>query len=181
MATASKQPPDKTAVLSRVVVFVILMTFWLVFSGHYDWFHITLGILCCMTVAYASHDLMISDINSGSKLRKSLRFIGYLPWLLYQVVLSNIHVVRLIFSSKDITPEIVTFKSSLKHDFSRVSLANSITLTPGTVTIGLDDEGTFQVHAISKATADDIRDGEMERRIARVFMDGNDEKTEASQ
>lgn len=161
--------------ISRFVTFVILFAFWLLFSGKYDVFHITLGIFSCALVAYASHDLLFEDILSKNKGKKTWRFALYIPWLIYQVVLANIHVAYLVFNPKAIDPEIVRYKSRLNNDFSKVTFANSITLTPGTITMDIvGDE--FLVHALSKKVADDLNTGEMEDRVARVFLQDTDKK-----
>jgi multicomponent Na+:H+ antiporter subunit E len=102
-----------------------------------------------------------------------LRFLMYLPWLLYQIVLSTLHVTFLALHPKmkdQIDPTIVTFKTTLKTDIAKVALANSITLTPGTITIRVVDQ-VFHVHAISRKAAAGLP-GEMEERLAKVFERG---------
>ena len=69
-----------------------------------------------------------------------------------------------------IDPTIVTFKTKLKSNIARVALANSITLTPGTITIRIEDD-VFYVHAISRKAAAGLP-GEMEERLARIFERG---------
>ena len=71
-----------------------------------------------------------------------------------------------------IEPQILTFKTKLESDISSVTLANSITLTPGTITIDIKD-GVFYVHALSKKVADDLNAGEMEDRVAHIFMEAD--------
>jgi multicomponent Na+:H+ antiporter subunit E len=99
-----------------------------------------------------------------------VRFLLYLPWLLYQIILSTLHVTFLALHPKmkdQIDPIIVTFRTSLKSDIAMVALANSITLTPGTITVRIED-GIFYVHAISRKAAEGLP-GEMEERLAWVF------------
>jgi len=101
------------------------------------------------------------------------RFLKYIPWLLYQILLSNIHVASLVLRRKmPINPQILTFKTKLETDISCVTLANSITLTPGTITMDIGD-GLFYVHALSKKVADDLKTGEMEDRVAHIFMEAD--------
>ncbi len=71
-----------------------------------------------------------------------------------------------------ITPQVMTFKTKLETDISNVTLANSITLTPGTITIDIRDE-VFYVHALSQKVADDLNAGEMEDRVAHIFMEAD--------
>jgi multicomponent Na+:H+ antiporter subunit E len=73
---------------------------------------------------------------------------------------------------KPIDPRIIRFKTKLESDISWVTLANSITLTPGTITMDIKD-GEFFVHALDKKVADDLHAGEMEDRVAHVFMEAD--------
>ncbi|MDJ0764757.1 MAG: Na+/H+ antiporter subunit E [Myxococcota bacterium] len=156
--------------LGRLVVFGILFAFWLLFSGKFDVFHLSLGILCCALVAFVSHDLLIRDMAPHNRLKKGFRFVGYVPWLIYQVLLANFHVAYLVLKPSAIHPRIVRYTSTLKSDFSIVTFANSITLTPGTITMDIID-GEYYVHALSKKVADDLESGDMERRVADVFLE----------
>ena len=171
MAVDRSQGPSNN--LRRLAVFVTLFAFWLLLSGHYDLFHLSLGLICSLLVAFVSHDLLIENISAPKRLRKARRFISYLPWLICQIVLANLHVAYLILNPKAIDPRIVRFKTRLKSEFSMVTLGNSITLTPGTITMDIID-GEFFVHALSKKVADDLLSGEMERRVAHVYLEDED-------
>ena len=150
--------------------YLIVLAFWLLLSAHFDRFHVGAGVVCSVIVAYASHDLLFKD-TGNHRLTKTLRFIAYLPWLIYQIVLANIDVAKRALSpSMPIDPRVVTFKTILKSDMARTALANSITLTPGTVTIDIVDD-VFYVHAIAKEPADDLLKGAMERKVAHIFME----------
>ncbi len=161
-----------------VLVFILLMVNWVIFSGLLDAFHLTLGILSCLLVTRLSADLVFENhaMSMGQRAGQAGRLACYLAWLLWQVVLSNMHVLKLALTSagaKDIQPRMVRFKTKLKTDFGKYALANSITLTPGTVTVRIEGD-VFTVHAISKFAADGLT-GDMEARVARVFEPGNDE------
>ncbi len=157
--------------ISRLVTFVLLFIFWMLLSGHYDLFHLSLGFLCSILVAFVSHDLLITNIHAQHRALKTIRFIAYLPWLIYQIILSNIHVAYLVLNPKSIHPTVVRFKTKLHSDLARVTLANSITLTPGTITMDIEGD-EFIVHALSKKVADDLLTGEMEDRVARIYHEG---------
>jgi multicomponent Na+:H+ antiporter subunit E len=101
------------------------------------------------------------------------RFIAYIPWLLQQIVLSNIHVASLVLRRRmPIDPQVLMYKTKLETDISCVALANSITLTPGTITMDIKD-GVFYVHAVSRKVAEDLHAGEMEDRVAHIFMEAD--------
>ena len=156
--------------LRRLAVFLILFAFWLVFSGHYDTLHLSLGLVCTSLVAVFSYDLLLPDVTLPTKLLSTWRFLQYIPWLFYRIVLANLHVVYLIFRPGEIRPRLIRFKTSLTGDLSRVTLGNSITLTPGTLTLDID-AGEFYVHVLSDKAAEDVVTGEMERRVAHVFLE----------
>jgi len=153
-----------------IATYIIVFAFWLLLSAHFDSFHVGAGTICSLVVAYGTHDLLFTGTGNHT-LTKTLRFIAYLPWLIYQIVLANIDVAKRALSPRmPIDPRVVKFKTILRGDVARTALANSITLTPGTVTIDIVDD-VFYVHAIAKEPADDLLEGAMERRIAHVFME----------
>jgi multicomponent Na+:H+ antiporter subunit E len=153
-----------------VVTFFLLFINWVIWSGMFDAFHLSLGVIACSIVTYTTHDLLFKEEKFSAKLlREALRFVLYLPWLIYQIVIANLHVAFLALSPKmPIDPQLVRFKSGLKKEISLVTLGNSITLTPGTITADIVD-GEFYVHALSKKTADDLMTGDMEKRVAHIF------------
>lgn len=151
----------------------MLFAFWLVFSGHFDAFHVSLGLICSATVATLSYDLVLSDTLSFRTAMITWRFVQYTPWLLYEVVVANFHVLALVLQPGRIRPQVVRFKTTLKSDLAKVTLANSITLTPGTITMDVDGD-EFYVHAVSDAAAQSVKFDDMERRVAHVFFEPRD-------
>ena len=94
------------------------------------------------------------------------RAVMYWPWLAVEIVKANIDVAKRVFSAgPNISPTVFTVKSSQKTELGQVIYANSITLTPGTTTMDID-EGTFVVHTIAKDVGDDLSAGEMDRRVS---------------
>ena len=126
-----------------------------------------------MIVTWLSQDLLFEDRKKdlGQRLGEAGRFISYLFWLLWQIVLANVHVFKLAMTDAgqdEMSPRVVKLKTKLKSDFAKFVYANSITLTPGTITIQIKGS-EYLVHAISAAVAKDLKSGEMERRVAAVF------------
>ncbi|MCD6353222.1 MAG: Na+/H+ antiporter subunit E [Proteobacteria bacterium] len=164
----------KDAFQKFVSTFLILFIFWCMLSGKFDSFHLTLGCLCSLVVAYLSYDLLFANVRVGDIRIIIQRFIAYMPWHFYEIALSNFHVARLVLSPKmPIDPHIIKFKTKLESDISLMALATSITLTPGTITIDITNDGEFIVHALDKKAADDLNTGEMEDRIAHIFMEAD--------
>ncbi len=155
-----------------IATFIILFLNWIIWSGLFDAFHLSLGVISCLIVTFMSHDLLFKrkEFRAGD-ITEIFRFIMYIPWLIYQIVLSNIHVTKIVLKpDMPINPEVVSYKLKLKKDISIATFANSITLTPGTITAEIVD-GEFLVHCIDKKVADDLYTGEMENRIAHVFAE----------
>jgi multicomponent Na+:H+ antiporter subunit E len=152
------------------ILFFILFMHWIFWSGRFDAFHLSIGVVSCAFVTVISHDLYIKRKTLSSKmLVEAGRFIRYVPWLLYQIVLSNIHVASLVLRpTMPIEPGILRYKTRLKTDVALTTFANSITLTPGTITADIH-EGEYHVHVLSRKVAEDLMTGEMENRVARIF------------
>jgi len=160
-----------------LVTFCVMFLFWLLLSGHFNIFDphhlflIVAGVICSAIIALISHDLLVK--GKGEKmLSKSFRFLIYLGWELWQIVLANFDVAyRVLHPKMPIDPLIIEFDTSLRSDFALVTLANSITLTPGTITIDIKD-GKFLVHAIAKKPADALLvDKTMQKKVADVYME----------
>ena len=172
------QPKHHLAVLQPkrfgytfVLSFLILFALWIVFSGRFDGFHLILGLISSAMVAAISGDLMFTSRQPSGLLGLWIRLLGYIPWLLYQIFLANLHVMYLVFHPRMmalINPQIIEFDSHLKNDWSRTLFANSITLTPGTITVDVTALGRFSVHCINDRSGQSLP-GEMEEKIAGVF------------
>jgi multicomponent Na+:H+ antiporter subunit E len=153
-----------------VYTFILMFGFWLLLSGKFDLFHLALGVISSLLVSWMSSDLLFMDRTKKGRLMEVWRFILYIPWVLREIVLSALHVTWLALHpamKEKIAPRIVNFKTTLKSDAARVTLANSITLTPGTITVRIEGD-VFTVHALSDKAASSLP-GEMEERIARIF------------
>jgi len=166
-------PPPRlhSLLFSRALTFFLLFLLWLLLSGKFDLFHISLGVISCTLITFFSGDLLLPELQSRGLFLAWLRFLRYIPWLLYQILLANLHMLWLVFHPRmmeRIDPQMVRFQSRLKKQLALVTLANSITLTPGTITVYLSVEGEFRVYAIDRMSAESLP-GEMERRVARAF------------
>jgi len=161
----------KKRIAPIVLTFIISMVSWLILSGQFDAFHISLGVISSFIVAYFSGDLMFREPVKKGFLTQAVRFILYIPWLLYQVFVANLHLMKLVFHPKMmdlIEPKIIKFNSRLTGHMPLFVFGNSITLTPGTITIFVNVYGTYTVHAIDEESADALP-GEMENKIARIY------------
>ena len=136
-------------------------------SGHYTPLLITLGVISCAFATLLAHLIGASD-DEGLPLHLFARLPGYLVWLLREIVSSNIATGRIILFGKA-RPELFTTSATQTTGAGLATYANSITLTPGTVTIEMDPAAggkqVFLVHALDPTFVADVESGEMERRV----------------
>lgn len=156
-----------------ILTTLVMFAFWLMLSGYLDAFHLVTGLLSSLFVAWISSDLLCGrDFRLGSALAWLGRFIAYLPWLMWEILKANVDLVRLTLSpSMPIDPSIIKIRPAIKTDLNKTVLANSITLTPGTVTMDVNKDGEFTVHAISKEAAQSLLDGHMPDKVMAVEGD----------
>jgi len=156
---------------ARILTFLICFVTWIILSGRFDLFHLALGVIASIIVALISADIMFPALHFRPLPKMWAGFIRYLPWLLYQVFLANLHVLHLTFHPRMkelIDPQIITFQSQLKGDMALLIFANSITLTPGTVTVHVSVLGKYTVHAIDGKSAIGLP-GVMEEKVEKIF------------
>jgi multicomponent Na+:H+ antiporter subunit E len=145
----------------------VLFTFWLALSGHYTGLLLSLGVLSCTLVVYLSKRMDVVD-SEGAPFHITGRVLIYFPWLMKEIVVANLVVAKVILDPKlPISPRMVVYYGSQKTDLGRVLYANSITLTPGTITTGVEGQ-EFQIHALTAADLEADEEDEMDRRCSWV-------------
>ncbi|MBK6972517.1 MAG: Na+/H+ antiporter subunit E [Sterolibacteriaceae bacterium] len=143
-----------------------LFAFWLLLSGYFEAFLVAAGAGSSVAVALFAHRMKVLD-REGHPIHLSLRALTYWPWLGIEIIKSAWNVSRIILDPKlPISPTLVRFKPSQRTIVGLVTHANSITLTPGTITVEAN-EGEFLVHGLTKTGAQGCIDSEMDRRVTR--------------
>jgi multicomponent Na+:H+ antiporter subunit E len=146
---------------------LVLFGVWLLWSGHYTPLLLLFGVLSCGAVVTIARRMGIVD-QEGVPVELPLRALLYLPWLLWEIVKSNVDIARRILTpSLPVNPRLIKIKAGQRTDIGRVIYANSITLTPGTVTVGVEGD-ELTIHALTKEAADALETGEMNRRVTRL-------------
>ena len=146
----------------------VLFGVWLLLSGHYTPLLIFFGIVSCLLVLLATSRMEVID-REGHPVHLTWRALIYWPWLGWEILKANWDVVKLVLSpGMRITPTMIRVKASQKSDLGVVIYANSITLTPGTVSIDIGD-GDILVHALSREGAEGVEEGTMDRRVTRMM------------
>jgi multicomponent Na+:H+ antiporter subunit E len=157
--------------MSFLITALTMFSFWVLLSGEFTFILLTSGVVSSLIVAYLSHDLFVGESDIKTEVGRVFRFFRYLPWLLWQIILCNLEIAYLVLSPKlKVDPQLVYFKPDLKTELGIVTLAHSITLTPGTVTVEANRE-EFVIHAIWQKSAEGMIDGEMQRRVKKIEGD----------
>ena len=144
-----------------------LFGLWLLLSGHYEPLLLILGLASTALVVWIAHRMDVID-HEGHPIGLTPRILLYWPWLIWEIVKANIDVMRRILDpALPISPTVVRVPASQKTELGTVIYANSITLTPGTVTIDLEGHDLI-VHALSEDGAIALETGEMDRRVTAV-------------
>ena len=144
-------------------LFVLLFLIWLLLSGIYTGLLLGLGLLSCLVVVAVCRRMKIVD-PEGHPNHLIPGMVRYIPWLLWAIAKANIDVARRILHPRlPMSPRVFRVEASQKTHLGQVIYANSITLTPGTVAVETD-EGTIDVHALTRESAEDVRSGDMDRR-----------------
>jgi multicomponent Na+:H+ antiporter subunit E len=149
-----------------------LWALWTILSGKLDFFHISIGLACSLGVALWTHELCYVD-RDGARVHMVWlpwgRILAYTPWLLWQIVLSSVQVARVVLRpSLPIKPRLIRFRVDLPGEVAHLMLANSITLTPGTVTVDRDGS-EYLIHALTDEATESLLAGEMQKKVAKVF------------
>ncbi|AMD01303.1 MULTISPECIES: Na+/H+ antiporter subunit E [Halomonas] len=147
---------------------VIMAAVWLLLSGQLT--HailVPLGIVSVALTVYLAYRMRILD-REGHPIHLLLPILTYLPWLLIEVVKANLIVAgHIIRGSKSLSPRFCRLEATQKTDLGRVFLANSITLTPGTVTVYVRAQEVW-FYALTEELEQGVLSGEMDRRVTRL-------------
>jgi len=162
---------DRNKFIHIAGLIVTLVVLWLLLSGHYTPLLLSLGLLSILLVISISLRMNLIAYNQPEVLLQASKIIPYSLygiWLVGEILKSNIDVCKRILNPKlPISPRLITVKSSQTGDLLKVTYANSITLTPGTISIDVKGND-IEVHALSENSAEGLATGEMDKRISKV-------------
>ena len=173
----------------RAAQVATLFGLWLAFSGEFDVEFLAVGAVAAVG-GVAVSELLFRGTHEGKfapapssiawLLRSTARSLLYLPWLAYEIVAANLHVAFLVLHPRlPIDPSLVRFDTSLESERAQVLLAQSITLTPGTVTVDASN-GTFVIHCLSRRSRQGLEQGNIQSKIASVFEEPAPERVTLS-
>ena len=150
---------------------VALFAFWVLLSGMFTPFLLAAGAASAVAIALLSRRMEIAD-REGLPLHLTLAALTYWPWLVKEILKAGWQVARIVVAPRlPVSPALVRFRPSQRSTLGLVTHANSITLTPGTVTVEAE-HGEFLVHALTQEGADGLAGSEMDRRVSRFEGNG---------
>lgn len=150
-----------------IMLSLFLAAFWLANSGHNTALMLSLGAISIALIVYLAHRMDVVD-QEAQPIHLTLKIPGYYGWLAKEIFFANLLVVKHIWlGNKSISPGFATITASQKTEIGKVIYANSITLTPGTVTVNLEDD-KFLVHALLQKSIEDLESGDMDRRVTQL-------------
>ncbi len=153
--------------MKRSVLFIISFIIWLVLTWTIYLPSILIGIGVSVFISFWFADFFIQHAENFFQIKRFLYFLLFIPIFIFYCILANFDVAyRVLHPRLPINPGIVKVKTSLSTLTGRVALANCITLTPGTLTVELTDDGYLYVHWINVTTVDVE---EATRKIVRKF------------
>lgn len=138
-------------------MYLIYLLFWIILNGKITLEILIFGLVISAVMYWFTCKFLDYSIKKDILLVKSSGYLFYFAIVLIkEIIIANINVTKFVYSGKYVPePAITYFNPGLESKIARVLLANSITLTPGTVSVS-EDEGVFCVHALDKAYADGI-------------------------
>ena len=145
-----------------ITLFIVLFGFWLLMSGYYTPLILSLGVISCLLCVYLTIKGKFLD-NETLPIYFFPRLIQYTLWLIKEILKSNIQTAKVIIMKSE-EPELFSVKATQKTNEGKVTYANSITLTPGTVTTQIKND-IFEIHALTKDFGDDVRSSEMDKMV----------------
>ena len=148
-----------------VSLFFSLYLFWLLLSGYFTPFLLSAGAGCAVAVVWFARRMDVVD-HEGHPIQLGMRIVAYWPWLILEIVKSAWSVSRIILHPRlPISPTLVRFKPTQRTDVGLAIHAQSITLTPGTITVEAWPN-EFLVHGLTRDGALAVIDSEMDRRVS---------------
>lgn len=167
MGSPDLHTPRVSRAASMLIMFALLAATWLVWSGFFKSLLLFLGLVSSVACLWLTLRMRLFDDYLFS-LPGGMGLLGYWVWLAKEVIKSSLSVSKIVLSpSMPISPRVARIRAGSDHPYEQVLFANSITLTPGTLTMDLDN-GMVTVHSLTEDGMRDLLSGEMDRRVTAL-------------
>jgi multicomponent Na+:H+ antiporter subunit E len=172
MAQRAAPPPPRPGRSVRVIILIVVIhAFWLVISGSLERHDVAIGLALAVALGLWAERSLWAGEPPMLPLRRAPALIVYLAELAGHVVTAAAHVARIALDPRlPVEPTMISHRVALRQPLARLLFAQSVTLMPGTATVEVQDDH-FLIHCLDGRSAERIRSGELERRIASVFRE----------
>ena len=172
MNNNSNNRPNR--LISWCSTFAVVLFLWVILSGIFEAKMLLLGVFSAAVVATISAPILTLNAIKSDKeyfvFAISPKIIPYFFWLVKEIILAAWDVTKTILFNRDqIDSAYCRFKADYDNPIARSTLTDSITLTPGTITVNVDDNGVYTVHGLTQAARDSLLEGGMQMKVAETF------------
>jgi len=159
--------------LGELHMYLLFLLAWIVFNGNITLEILIFGvIIAAVMLAFMCKFMDYSLKKEANVYKKSIWFLAYVVLLIREIVKANLAIIpRILTIEEEMDPVIVKFRTSLKSDFTRMLLANSITLTPGTITVSLEED-EYTIHCLDTSLVEGLENSDFEKALKK--LDGED-------
>lgn len=150
-------------------MYLLFLVAWIIFNGNFTLEIFIFGVvIAAVVLAFMCKFMDYSLKKELNVYKKSGWFLAYIVLLIREIIKANLAIIpRILTVEEEMEPVIVTFRTHLKSDFTRMLLANSITLTPGTITVALEGN-EYTIHCLDTSLAEGLEDSDFEKLLKRL-------------
>lgn len=153
--------------MKEFMTLALLIVSWLLWSGHFEPLMLSFGLISCGFVYYLLHQLEVIQLNPGTA-KLLAKLPGYLPWLFWQILLSNLAVAKVLWRrDMKLSPAVEQVRATQNSNLGLVVYANSVTLTPGTLSVDAQ-RGSVLVHALEAQSFEGEGFQDMDERVTAL-------------
>lgn len=153
-------------------MYLLFLAAWIVFNGNVTLEILIFGVVIAAVMLLFMCKFMDYSLKKELNVyKKSIWFLAYIVLLIREIIKANLAIIpRILTVEEEMDPIIVKFRTSLKSDFTKMLLANSITLTPGTITVALEDD-EYTIHCLDTSLAEGLENSAFEKALKKLEME----------
>lgn len=155
---------------------IFLFVLWLMLSGRTEIRFLMMGVgFSLLTSFICAPFLTVKNEKSGKEYFllqvNFFKLFGYFMWLLKEIFVSGIEVTKIILKVSEFEPKVIFFRMDYDNPTAAALLATSITLTPGTITLDINEMGVYEVYALNGSCAESLLCGKMQTKIGKLYKE----------
>ena len=150
-------------------MYLLFLAAWIIFNGNITLEIFIFGVvIAAVMLAFMCNFMDYSLKKELNVYKKSIWFFAYIALLIREIVKANLAIIpRILTIEEEMDPVIVKFRTSLKSEFTRMLLANSITLTPGTITVSMEED-EYTIHCLDTSLAEGLENSDFEKALKKL-------------